>query len=104
MSVFHFHPELFECRNEALEVLGEAGMQWMADFTSIDVLHDLFGVEVSGIGTEAEARQVLALLQAHFRGWRYGYVLLKDWSSRDAGWKAVVHRDPREQSGGCPFH
>ena len=99
MSAFTFHPDLFEHRNDALAALDEAGYQWMTDFSTIDVLHDLYGLEVCGIKDEDDAQRILELLQQTFR-WSHGHTYLKEWGSRDPGWKVVVHRDPRGGQGG----
>lgn len=97
---FRFSTDLFEHRNEALAALADGGFAWMSDFSSVDVLHDLHGLEVTGIADEATARQILTLLRARFSGWPHGHVSQRDWSARDRGWRARVHRDgrrPRER-------
>jgi hypothetical protein len=101
MSSFAFYPDLFQVRTDAMEALAAAGLEWMSDFASVDVLHDLYGLEVCGVQTEDHAKQVLGLLQGRF-AWRHGHVILKGWG-RDAGWKAVVHRDPRERDQGWEY-
>lgn len=97
---FSFHPELFEHRGDAIEALADAGLDWLSDYSSVDVLHDLFGLEVCGLREEDEARVALDALRARFPGWRFGHVQLKDWGGRDTGWRAVLHRDPREERAG----
>jgi hypothetical protein len=92
---FRFSADLFEHRNDALAALAEGGFAWMSDFAAVDVLHDLHGIEVTGIDDEPTARRILALLRRRFAGWSHARVSRKDWSARDRGWRARVHRDAR---------
>ena len=49
MKFSGFHPELFEHKARALEHLEDAGFIWLSDFTTIDLLHQDYGIEVCGI-------------------------------------------------------
>ncbi|MBX3467979.1 MAG: hypothetical protein KF878_13990 [Planctomycetes bacterium] len=91
MNRFRFSPELLGHRGEALAALAEGGYAWLSDFAAVDVLQDVYGLEVSGIADRPTARRILALLRRRFDGWPHGAVSLK---ARD-GWRARVHRDPR---------
>jgi hypothetical protein len=93
MQPFEFRAELFDHRNAALEALAEHGYQWLSDFGSVDMLHDLFGLEVCGIRAEADARAIRRLLEGLFPGWRHRRLFHKDYG-REAGWKVVITRDP----------
>jgi hypothetical protein len=93
MNELRFSPELFEHRSEALEVLAERGFELLADFATVDVLHDLYGIEVCGIPEEETARRILGVLRAQFAAWSHRSLVLKDWGSRDRGWRVRVHRD-----------
>src|SRR5438552_12616949 len=53
VSLFAFHPELFEHRTLALEALAAHDLHWFEHFGSVDLLHDLFGLEVCGISKKA---------------------------------------------------
>ena len=61
MSLFAFHPELFEHRTLAFERLAAHQFNWFEHFSSIDLLHDIFGLEVCGIAREADATQMFAI-------------------------------------------
>ena len=93
MNELRFSPELFEHRSEALSLLAEHGFEWMADFATVDVLHDLYGIEVCGIPEEETARRILDALRLQFPAWSHRSLVLKDWGSRDRGWRVRVHRD-----------
>jgi hypothetical protein len=69
VSAFEFHPELFEHRTLALETLEANDYHWFEHFSSVDLLHDLFGLEVCGIIKESDAKGVLAILQEIFPDW-----------------------------------
>jgi hypothetical protein len=93
---FRFSAELFEHRNDALEALGDGGFAWMSDFASVDVLHDLYGVEVCGVAERETADAMLALLRSRFPAWKHASVILKDWGKRERGWRVRVHRDGQQ--------
>ena len=78
MKPFEFHPELFELRNAALEALAENGFTWLSDFGSIDLQQDVYGLEVTGIREEADAKNIAALLHRMFAGWHYRRTYYKD--------------------------
>ena len=69
---FRFSPELFEYRNEVLGLLSEAGYEWPSHFSSVDPLHDLYGIEVCGIHDQRDARDILDLLMRMFPTWHPG--------------------------------
>ena len=71
MKSFEFHAELFDLRNAVLEALSDNGFVWLSDFGSIDLQHDVYGLEVTGIREEADARAITALLRKMFSAWRY---------------------------------
>lgn len=94
MEPFAFHAELFELRTEVLELLAEHGYAWLSDFGSIDLAHDVFGIEVCGIHEESNARAIEGLLRRKFSSWRYSRNYYKDASTREPGWKVIISRDP----------
>lgn len=100
MGEFTFHPELFETRADVQELLAAHGVEWFSDYTGIDLLHDVHGLEVLGIREREVAERVLALIRARFPDWVHGYLTLREHVSRDPGWKVVVHRDVEEEKGG----
>ncbi|HTI69507.1 MAG TPA: hypothetical protein VMF06_06060, partial [Candidatus Limnocylindria bacterium] len=89
---FRFEGELFDHRATALEVLDGAGYNPFTDFSSVDLLHDLYGLEICGIRDPNDAHTIKASLCRTFPGRRYFYVIYKH-VGRDVGWKFVIHRD-----------
>jgi len=67
-----FAPELFEYRAHAIEKLESHGFVWMTNYSSIDCLHDVYGLEVCGIGEREDAVRILQLLVPLFPDWRPG--------------------------------
>ena len=63
VEAFQFHPELFDVRNEVTEALADGGFTWLSHFGSVDLLHDVYGVEVCGIPLECDARAIERLLR-----------------------------------------
>jgi hypothetical protein len=102
MSEFTFHPHLFETRSEVQELLAAEGLHWLSDYSAIDVLHDVHGLEVLGLPDRGTAERVLRLLRGILPGWGHGHVTVRERVSRDPGWKVVVHRDLEEDRGGQP--
>jgi hypothetical protein len=96
MEPFAFHAELFELRNVVLEMLADHGFAWLSDFGSIDLLHDVYGLEVCGIREEADAHAIEGLLRQKFSSWRHWRRYYKDASTREPGWKVIISRDPED--------
>jgi hypothetical protein len=93
---FAFHAELFELRTGVLELLADHGYVWLSDFGSIDLAHDIYGIEVCGIREESDARAIERLLRKRFSSWRHSRRYYKDASTREPGWKVLVSRDPED--------
>ena len=91
VSLFAFHPELFEHRTLAFERLATHQFNWFEHFSSIDLLHDIFGLEVCGIAREADAEIILCILEETFPDWPHSGVRYHPYE-RDRGWKAVIHK------------
>ena len=70
----------------------------MSDSSSVDLLHDVHGLEVCGIREEADVRTIRDLLRRLFPDWRFTHHYYKDGATREPGWKVVISRDP-ENSG-----
>jgi hypothetical protein len=96
MKPFEFHAELFDCRNAVLEALADAGFTWLSDFGSIDLQHDVYGLEVTGIREEADAVAIERLLRKMFPGWRHGRTFYEDHNQGELGWKVLLSRDPED--------
>ncbi len=97
MKPFAFHPELFELRNQVLEQLAASGFAWLSDFSSVDLLHDVHGLEVCGIRHESDAKAIRQLLCKLFPCWQYTRTCYKDATTREPGWKVAIMRDPEER-------
>jgi hypothetical protein len=97
VSNFDFHPELFERRTLALETLAENGYVWLEGFTSVDLLHDLFGLEVCGIAKRNDAEIILSILEGLFPEWPYSDLHYHDYE-RDRGWKAMVFKNVKQRT------
>ena len=93
MTEFNFHPELFEQRAMAIKALSEHGFNWLEHFSSVDLLHDLFGLEVCGIAQKPLAASILRVLERVFPEWIYSDLCYHD-DERDRGWKAVIFQKP----------
>jgi hypothetical protein len=89
---YRFCPELFEVRADVLASLDNAGYKWSSHFSSVDLLHDLYGVEVCGILERTDAVAIQQLLRAKFPTWRTGCLCYKDYG-REPGFKARIFRD-----------
>ena len=97
-----FHPELFECKGRASEVLDAAGFAWFSDYSSIDLLQEEFGLEICGIHEESSVEPIARAMRSEFPQWHHCYVGHKDYG-RERGWKFALHMFPRRCSGGrCP--
>jgi hypothetical protein len=97
MDAFRFSPELFELRIDVLAALNDAGFQWLSHFSSVDPIHDLYGIEVCGIVEQEDAVTIQLILQGMFPSWRVGCLCYKDYG-REPGFKARVFRDePRKR-------
>jgi hypothetical protein len=96
MDAFRFSPELFELRSDVQAALDEAGFDWFTHYSSVDPVHDLYGIEVCGIVEPDDAQSILTLLRAMFPSWGHAGICFKDYG-REPGYKARVYRDqPRE--------
>ena len=92
-----FAPELFECRSEAQALLAEADILWLSHYSSVDPLHDLYGLEVCGIRDEQIAERIHELLRERFPAWGPSRCYYKDWGTRDVGWMVQIHREPHSR-------
>ena len=81
MEPFEFHAELFEVRNEVLELLADCGFAWLSDFGFIDLMHDIYGIEVCGILRQEDAQAIEAVLLKTYSSWRHSRMYCKDAST-----------------------
>jgi hypothetical protein len=94
MKPFEFHAELFDFRNAVLEALAANGFNWLSDFGSIDLQHDVYGLEVTAIREKADATAIERLLRKMFPGWCYRRTFYEDQNGGEIGWKVMISRDP----------
>jgi hypothetical protein len=66
MDSLRFAPELFEHRARAMAVLEPRGFSWLGDYSPVDCLHDLCGIEGGGIKERADAVRILRILMRLF--------------------------------------
>ena len=69
MEPFRFAPELFEVRTDVMERLSEEGFDWLSHYSSVDPIHDEYGIEVCGIHEQEDASSILRLLMRMFPSW-----------------------------------
>jgi hypothetical protein len=100
MRSFRFHPELFELRTLVIETLADHEFAWLSDFGSVDLLHDVYGIEVCGIGAHENVAPITAILRRLFPDWPYLRSYCKEAFAREPGWKIIICRD-REERGDC---
>ena len=99
MRDFSFHPDLFEQRSQAIEALAARDYIWMEHFSSVDLLHDTFGLEVCGIPDEADAHRILSILGREFPEWQHKDMRFHSYE-RDYGWKVIISKaEPDKKVG-----
>ena len=69
---FRFAPELFEHRSAVIEELEAQGFSWLSHYSSVDCLHDQYGLEVCGIHERDDAKSILEILKRMFPDWKPG--------------------------------
>jgi len=72
MDAFRFAPELFEVRTDVMERLTEEGFDWLSHYSSVDPMHDVYGIEVCGIHEREDAIAILKMLMRMFPSWTPG--------------------------------
>jgi hypothetical protein len=92
---FEFYPELFECRSKASALLEESGYCWFGDYSSIDILHEEYGLEISGIADEESIDPILHALQQVFPQWHHCRIYFHDYG-REPGWALSLSLFPPE--------
>ena len=89
---FVFSPELLAIRDELVGNLATAGFEICSDYSSVDVLHDVHGLEVCGIRNPDQAIQITRQLIRLFPGWTPGWLHAPEPTSQQ-GWIAKIQRD-----------
>ena len=94
-DAFAFFPELLDLSKDLVSELSTAGYEMMSDYSSIDAMHDVHGLEVCGIRSPDVALHITRLLLRCFPGWNAGWLHAPD-SSSTQGWVARIQRDRDE--------
>ncbi len=94
MGSFNFHGELFEVRSTAIEALSANRLEWLADYGSVDLAHDIYGLEVTGIGEQGRACLIRGILTKLLPDWRFHRLYYEDQNRGEIGWKLIISRDP----------
>ena len=68
----HLSPELFEHRTCAFEQLTKNDFHWLEHFTSSNLLHDVFRLEVCGTAEKADAEIILCGPEEALPDWPNG--------------------------------
>ena len=71
-DTFRFAPELFEIRSDVISELSDHGFEWLTHYSSVDPIHDCYGIEVCGIRERDDAESILYILVRMFPDWRPG--------------------------------
>ena len=90
---FEYHGDLFDLRAIVLDALAENDFVWLTDFGSVDLAHDIYGLEVTGIREQAHATKIEELLCRLFPNWKYHRRFYEDVNMREIGWKVIISRD-----------
>jgi hypothetical protein len=80
-------------------LLERAGFTWMSHYSSIDLLHEEYGLEVCGIHEEAHVKPIANALIEGFPQWHFRDSCFKDYG-REPGWKFMIHMFPPSCSDG----
>src|SRR5262245_55306134 len=85
-------PDLLGLAGEVASELSAAGHEVMVDYTSVEAMHDVYGLEVCGIRQPDLALDITRLLLRRFQGWNAGWIHPADgWATQQ--WVASVQRD-----------
>ena len=90
---FNFHGELFEIRMAVIDGLAESGYTWLSDYGAVDIRHDDYGLEVTAIHHESDAKKIEKLLGHMLPSWRHLTTYYEDHNTLEIGWKVVVTRN-----------
>ena len=97
---FEFYPELFEYRNQASDLLADAGYNLFSDFNAIDLIHEDYGLEICGIHSDVDVKPILDALHEGFPHWHHHNYGLQD-GGREPGWSvSITMFPPKAVTGG----
>jgi murein DD-endopeptidase MepM/ murein hydrolase activator NlpD len=91
-DAFAFSAELLTLAENLAMDLASAGYDRMSEYSSIDPMHDVHGLEVCGIRSPEVAMDITRFLLRRFPGWNAGWLHAPEDSSTQQ-WVASVRRD-----------
>jgi hypothetical protein len=94
MADFQFHGELFDLRAMVMEALSENDFVWLSDFGSVDLAHDIYGIEVTGVPDESRADDMHSLLVELLPEWHFRRQFYEAQNLGEIGWKIIISREP----------
>lgn len=103
MKPFEFHAELFEIRSIVIATLTEHGPSSPTDYGGVDLQHDVYGVEVTGIHHEDDARIIEDFLRTLLQDWRHSHTFYEDHNVGELGWKVIISRKPENCDNVSPI-
>jgi hypothetical protein len=95
---FVFHPELFEHRGRASALLEDAGYAWFSDYSSIEPVHEDYGLEICGIRDDRDVKPILDALQEGFPHWHHHNYCQHE-GGREPGWSVAISMFPPKICG-----
>src|SRR5262249_22036602 len=87
-----YHPELLNLSQGLVSELSEAGYELLCDYSSVEAMHDVHGLEVCGVRSSEDALDIVRLLLRCFPGWNAAWFGVPDSSAAHA-WVARAQRD-----------
>lgn len=96
MNTFNFHGELFEVRTAVLDHLADCGFVWLSDFGAVDLQHDIYGLEVTAIRDEDDAKSIQRVLQKLLPDWCFARTFYEDQNCGELGWKVMISKHPEQ--------
>jgi len=87
-----YRPELLELCQDLASELSVAGYELVSDYSSVEALHDVYGLEVCGVCSPEATLDIVRLLPRRFTGWNAGWFGAPH-GSTSQGWVARIQRD-----------
>jgi Peptidase family M23 len=87
-----YRPQLLELSRNLNCELTAAGYDLMSDYSSVEALHDVYGLEVCGVRSPDVALDIVRLLLRRFPGWNAAWFGPPDGSAAQE-WVVQVQRD-----------
>lgn len=84
------HDELFEERTKVHTYLRNLNIEWLSDYSFLDLDHANYGIEVGGIRNEAVSKKVEAILKRLYPDWNRVLRYCSDCTNE--GWKVQISK------------